>query len=479
MGIFVMTGLLSTRFALLSLGEENFGIFSVISGIVSFIVIIDTIMLSTSNRFIAIAIGKHDEIEINKTFNVNFLIHIVLALLTLFIALPIGYWYIDHYVNYIGNINNIHRIFAISVIGSVFSFVGVPYNGLLMAKEKFPVFCLTDMILYFIKLFVCYMMLNHFVDKLLVYTLINVFVVSAPVLVYVFYCYRRFKSYVTIRLVKEKKRYKEILSFSIWVGYGAIASVGKGQGAALIINRFFSAILNASLGLANTVNAIILNFSNNVSKSISPQIVKSYASGQMDRCLKLVCSSSKVSFLLTCFISIPFLICPNFIFMLWLGKIPEKLVMFTQLMIIDNIIRSLNAGIPDLVFATGKIKLYQFCENTILILSVIFAYFVLYIGFPAEYLLVTYIIFSIIVFLVRQFLLSRIIKLGSKQLVHDVYIKSLFVVILFVPIIYLPIILHPIFNCILAFIYLMVLAFFISLTQTERKTLFLIVSIKK
>lgn len=56
--IIAISGLLTTRYALLALGVDDFGIFSVVGSIVSFIAIINTIMLSTSNRFIAVAIGK-------------------------------------------------------------------------------------------------------------------------------------------------------------------------------------------------------------------------------------------------------------------------------------------------------------------------------------------------------------------------------------------------------------------------------------
>ena len=82
-------GLLTTRFALQALGVDDFGVFSVVGSVISFIAVINTIMLSTSNRFIATAIGKKDDQLINDTFNVNLSIHVAIAILTMILAIPL------------------------------------------------------------------------------------------------------------------------------------------------------------------------------------------------------------------------------------------------------------------------------------------------------------------------------------------------------------------------------------------------------
>ena len=86
--------LFTTRYALKSLGVDDFGLFSVVGGIVVFMAIINTIMVSTSTRFITVAIGRGNMDEVNKQFNVNLIIHIVIAVLTILVALPIGELYI-------------------------------------------------------------------------------------------------------------------------------------------------------------------------------------------------------------------------------------------------------------------------------------------------------------------------------------------------------------------------------------------------
>lgn len=471
LGITAICGLLTTRFALKALGVDDFGLFSVVGSVISFIAVINTIMLSTSNRFIATAIGKKDEKLINDTFNVNLSIHVATAIVTLLLAIPLGEWYVNHYINYTGNIENVLLVYKITVIGSIISFVGVPYNGLLLAKERFLVFCTTDVISSIIKVVISYLLISHFDAKLMVYALTICFTTAFPTLIFYLYCKRIFPKYVKFHFVRNKAIYKEVFGFSVWVGYGAIATVGKTQGAAVIVNLFFTTVMNTALGLANSVNSILLTFANNVSKSISPQIVKSYSSGDLKRSEDLVIMSSKVSFLIMLLVSSPFLIAPEFLFRLWLGSIPDHVVVLTTLIIVDALIGTFNAGIPELIFATGKIRNYQVILNTIFLLSVVAAYLVLKTGFPAYYLLITYIVFSVIAFVIRQVVLNKVVKFNNKRLLMESYLPCVLVVILFVPFLLISNKINMLLAVILGIIYLMVITILVGLNKNERTKL--------
>lgn len=466
--IIAISGLLTTRYALLALGVDDFGIFSVVGSIVSFIAIINTIMLSTSNRFIAVAIGKKNEKLINETFNVNLVIHVLIAVFTLIVAIPIGEWYIGNYINYVGNIYNVVLVYRITVVGAVLSFIGVPYNGLLVAKERFLIYCTTDIFSSILKAVVAYSLVNNFSDKLLVYAIAISFTTAFPTLVFYLYCLKTFPNYVRFKIVKDSVIYKEIFNFSLWVGYGAIASVGKSQGSALIINNFFNTALNTALGVANSVNSLVLLFARNIGRSISPQIVKSFAVGDIKRCEKLVIMSSKYSFLVLLMVSTPFLVAPEYIFSIWLGDVPTYVIPFTYLMIVDALIGVLNAGVPDLVFATGRIKWYQIIENTILLLSVLVGYLVLQYGFSAYYLLVIYIFFSVIVLVIRQVLLNRLVKFNNWRLVKESYIPCIVISLLFSLVLLLKLLLPVFVVLFLGMLYLLILCLVIGLTKDEK-----------
>jgi O-antigen/teichoic acid export membrane protein len=464
-----ITTLLATRFALKALGVVDFGLYSVLGSIVSFMAIFNTIMLSTSNRFIAVAIGKGDSREINEQFNINLLIHIVIAVLTLVVALPIGDWYILRYVNYGGDINIALKVFQFSIIGSALSFVSVPYNGLLMAKEKFWVFCGTDIVVHILKMLLAFSLLYFFEEKLLVYSIGMAICISLPILVYYFYCKKIFPSIVKFRLSRNSAKYKEVFSFSGWVAYGAFAMVGQSQGASLLVNYFFNTVMNTALGIANQAYALVSTFASSITQPISPQITKNYASGNLERCYRLFIFSNKLSYLSMLFISFPFLIASEWILTLWLGTVPAFAVNFIILIIVDTLVQSMNSGISNLIFANGKIAMYQLVINTLRLSALFFGYVVLKTGAPAYALYFAYISISVFIFFAMQAILHKTIGFDNKLLWKKSYCPSLLVTVLFLPCCFLLSSIPSFLRIIVVAVYLVVLIYFIGLSKEERE----------
>ena len=290
--------ILTTRYALQALGVVDFGLYSLLGGVISFVTIFNTIMLSTSNRFIAVAIGKGCVQDANEQFNVNLVVHLIIAIVTAIIALPMGDWYIHTYVNYDGDITNAIMVYNISIAASIFSFVGVPYRGLLMAKEKFIVFSSADVLVHVGKLLAAYSLLFFFEEKLFVYTFAIAIFTVIPVVVYVLYCYKHYAEITKLKLVKDKGKYKKVTSFSLWVSVGAVATIGKNQGATMLVNAFFNTIMNTAMGIANSICVYANMFSQNIIQPMAPQLTKSYAAQDYKRTDDLLLMSTKYAFLL-------------------------------------------------------------------------------------------------------------------------------------------------------------------------------------
>lgn len=468
LAIVSVAGLLYTRFSLMALGEVDYGLFAVVGGIISFIALCNTIMSATSIRFIGVSIGKNDVVGANKIFNVNLAIHSLIALVTIVIAIPLGHVYINHFVSYQGDISNARMVFDITVVASALSFIGVPYNGLLMARERFLVFCSTDVLSSIFKLIGTYLLIDYFEHKLLVYAIIVAVMTAYPTLVFMVYCKRKFPEIVRFCFVREKQRYIEVLRFASGIAVGAVSCIAKSQGTALIVNAFFTTTMNTALAIANSVNNIVQLFANNIQKSVSPQIVKSYAAGNIERSTYLVCFSSKVTFLVMLCVSIPFLLVPETIFSLWLADVPEYAVLLTRLLIIDILILSVNAGVSEIVWATGRIMKYQILTNTISLCSVVVGFVVLKMGYPAEWLFYCYIVFSFILFIVRPYILLCTINFKVNMLYKLSYIPAFAVLVAFSPICLLKGYCNPWGYLFVAMVYYFAVTFWVGLTRKER-----------
>ena len=460
--------LITTRYALMVLGINDFGLFSVLGSIISFMALFNTIMMSTTNRFISVAIGKGDRHEINIQFNICLFIHIAIALVALLLFIPIGDVYISHYLQYEGNISTAIDVFHITVIGSIISFIGVPYEGLLTAKENFFIPSFTNICAHIIKLAVTISLLYYFENKLLVYAFTQGFTTGGKTIVYYIYTKVRHSDITKFFIPKSKEQYKNVFSFSGWIAYGAVAMIGKNQGAAILVNAFFNTAMNTALGLANSVSTLINSFANSIATPIAPQITKSYVSGNTHRTDELMIMSTKYTYLFTLIISIPFLASPFWLFTIWLGDVPNYVIDFTYLIIIDTLVISLNSGISNLIFASGRIKLYQVVVNTLRFFSIIAAYFVLKCGFEAHSLLWCYILFSVAIFFVSQKILYVSTGFDNKKLWKHSYWPSLIITLIIVPFFLLEINIHPILHIALIEVIAFAAIFFIGCSSKEK-----------
>lgn len=469
MGISTILALFTTRFALQALGVVDYGLFSVLGGIITFMGIFNTIMLSTCNRFLAVAIGKGDPKEINKTFNVNLIIFWGCALLLVVLAVTIGDWYVRNKINYEGPHENVLVVYYFSVIGSIISTLGTPYNGLLMAKERFFMFSLVDVAVHVLRFGVVLSLVYFFEEKLLIYTLLQALTVSIPTLVYWWYCKRKFPDITQFHFIKSKSDYKEVFGFSGWVGFGAIAFVVRNQAASLLVNLFFNTVMNTALGIANSLNHYVTMFANSITQPIQPQITKSYAAGNYSRTETLLIMSTKLTFLMMLFISIPFFVGAEWIIRLWLGQVPPYAVSFTLLLIIDNLVMSFNSGQSVVLFADGRITLYQVVISILRLLAVVAGYFVLKAGTPPETLFITYIVFSILMVVATQWCLKKTLNYNIKGLILHSYIPSILTLVLTFPVLLIPQSVMPPLRIGIGMVYYLFIVWYVGLSKAERK----------
>ena len=468
MGINTFLALFTTRYALQALGIADYGLFSVLGGMISFMNIFNTIMLSTCNRFIAVAIGKGVVQNINKTFNVNLIIFVGCALVLILLALTIGDWYVRNKINYTGPQENVLLVYYLSIFGAIISTLGTPYNGLLIAKERFFLFSFLDVALHIIRFGVVLSLIYHYENKLLIYSILQATTHATPPIVYWLYCKRKFPEIIRFNLVKDKSVYSETLTFSGWVGVGAIAVVIRNQAAALLVNAFFNTLMNTALGIANSLNQYVTLFANSLTQPIQPQITKSYAAGDYARTDTLLGMSIKLTFLLMLFIGIPFFADAEWITYLWLGQVPDYAVSFTLLLIVDNIVLSFNSGISLVLFADGRIKLYQIVINTLRVLAVIVGYFVLKMGVEPESLFITYIIFSVLIVFASQWCLKKTLNYDLRGLFKKAYLPSLLTIICTIPVFLIPDSVHSIIRICISLLYYSIIVFFIGLNKSER-----------
>ena len=414
--------LISSRLVLQALGASDYGLYNVVGGIVVVINLLNTAMNSTTYRYIAFELGKGEEGDTNKIFNTSFMIHSILALAILVIGESVGEFYISNYLNILPEkLGDARFVFRISVLTTVLTTLSVPYSGLLVAYERFFTNAIFDIVADVFKL-VGIVLLFFFVDeRIRIYSLVmlsyNVFLIFLKVI----YGRKNFYNTVKIKLYKEWNLYKEMLAFTVWIFVGASATIGKTQGAAIVINYFFGTVVNAAFAIANQVQSFVLMFSNCLNNAAIPQITKSFSGGNQKRTISLTCYISKDTFILMSFVAFPVLLEMDFLLSIWLKVVPDGAADFCRLMVLQGLLDCLGAGIPAMVQATGKIKYFQIVMSTITLVGLPIAFWAFKMGYPP---ITINVIFCFLIFLsafVRLYLLKINVKIPIRDFIKISY----------------------------------------------------------
>lgn len=475
-------GLFSSRFIFKSLGADDYGLYNVVGSIVVMMAFFNTVMTSTTYRYIAFEIGKNDKVAVNKVFNINLVIHICIAIIILIFTETIGVYYVRNYLNVnVEKVNDAIFVLRFSIYATIFSVLSIPFQGLVTALEKFSVNATIEILKSILSLVISFFLLYAIGNRLRLYSVLMMFLTIASSLLYIIYCFRKHYEIVKWKFQKDKKKYKEMIGYSTWIMIGAAASVGQRSIAAIIINLFFGTLLNAAYGIANTVNSIVSRFSQSISQAAIPQITKNYSSGNNDRSIMLAAYISKYTMFLIIIVSVPILLETEYLIHLWLGNVPDYTIIMTKLVIVNTLITGLGAGLPALIQATGKIKWFQIILSGTSLLSLPIAYVLFKLGYPPFYIIISFIITEIINVFMWQVLLKKIINFDVVSFIKITYLKVFFVLISLVPLFFLinyfdESIYRFIFYSLLSVIYTIISILILGLDNIEKKKIILYIN---
>ena len=184
------------------------------------------------------------------------------------------------------------------------------------------------------------------------------------------------------KFIKDNKLYTTLISYSGWNLFGNIAAVAKGQGVSILLNIFFGTVVNEAQGIANQISSAIGSFVGNFQMASNPQIIKTYASGDIVYMNSLVIRTSKFSFYLLFILTLPIVLEIDFILKLWLNIVPEYTAIFSILILVNALIDTISGPLMTALQATGKIKLYQFLVGTLLMLILPVTYLLFKLEYP-------------------------------------------------------------------------------------------------
>ena len=471
----LLVSLYTSRVVLNVLGISDYGVYNVVAGFVLLFGFLNATLSASMQRFYNYEGGKRGTEGYKDVYSTGFWIHVLIAVIIFILLESFGIWYINNVM--VIDLSRLYAakfIFQFSTFSMIFLIMQIPYLSAIIANEKMDYFALISIVDIVFKLIVVIALSYIPYDKLITYGFL---ILSIAVLDFLFYFIYAKKQFYYLKLSTSINRniFKELFSFSGWNLIGTFAFLLKGQGLNLLLNGFFNTAINAARGIAFQVHSAISGFTNNAATAFKPQIVHSFAVGELERTKFLMFSETKICYYLILVLIIPVTLEIDYLLSLWLGEsVPPLSNIFTVLVLFDLLFSTLNAPTTQVAFATGKIRKYQIYSSLVNLLLLPICYLYLKQGYPAEIVFVISIIFTLVNQVVCLMVLHSIFRFSYSEYFRQIIIPCILVTF-FLPIVpyllreYMP---ESFIRFILISFATIVLSFpllyFIILTKNER-----------
>lgn len=418
--------LYASRVILQILGAEDYGTYNVVGGVVAMLSFINSSLAGGSSRFITFELGKGSDGDAEKMFRCSATIFYIFSIVCFILLETIGLWFVLTQLNIPdGRETAVFWVYQCSIFSFIVSLLSVTYNALIIAKEHMSAFAYISVFEAVAKLSVLYFLPVLSFDRLIVYAVLLMLVQLVIRIIYTVYCNKQFVE-VNSKWLWDKAISKDFFTYVGWTVNGHVAIIGYTQGINILLNIYFGPVVNASRAIATQIQSALSQFYASFQTAIRPQVIKSYAQGNMEYMHTLVLKSARMSFLLSILVSVPVYTFAEYILNLWLVNPPEHAIAFARLTIIAGLVTSLSQHTLIAIHATGDIKKFQIIESGCLLMILPISWFLLkFFHVSPEVVLGVYVVTEIITQFIRVAIVYPRVNLSISRFFTEVLSRSL------------------------------------------------------
>lgn len=427
--LILLLSLYTSRVLLHALGVDDYGLYSVIGGVVAMFGFLNSAMVNAIQRYMNFALGKSDEDYLSKVFYSSLLIQIIISLIILICAEGIGVWFVNKKMNIpTERLTAANIVYQLSILSFIVKIFQAPFTSIIVSYEKMNFFAIQGVLEAVLLLVIIFLLDVLPGDPLILYALllcgVSAIIFSLNV-IYAKKVYRRMTFHISV----EKSIVKDMLSFSGWNLLGSFSGVLKSQGINVLLNMFFNVAINAARGIAYQVLSGVMTMIGNFQTAIKPQLIQSYAEGNLNRYFSLVFKGSKITYFLMWIFVLPLVLAINQVLTIWLGDgaVPDYSAVFTILVLLTGLIDSYATTISLAIYAIGNIKYYQIVVSAIIISILPISYLCLRNGAAPESTMYISLMISIVAQIVRVIIWRTLINFSLLKYLKAVVLPTIFV----------------------------------------------------
>lgn len=421
--------LLVARLILNALGAEDYGIYSLVAGIVSMLTFIQNSLIVTTQRFLSFYQGEGNKEMQRKVMNNSVVTLSVTSFILIIFLIFVQPFLFDGFLNIPTDRVEAAIWVYYCMLGSLFfTMISVPYYAVLIAHENIVFVTIVLLLNAFLQIPIAFLLYSVPYDRLKLYSTALMFIPFLNFFIYFSYTKKRYDEVRKINIFSfDKTVFYNMFSFMGWSLYSTGCILIRTQGIAILLNRFFGSVVNAAYGISLQVSSQLAILPLAIQNAVKPQLVKAEGIGDRERMFRLAEIMSKFSFLLLSAISIPIIIKMDILLSMWLKNVPENTVLFCRCIVLMNLIDQLTIGLGSANEAIGNIRNYSLIVNSLKIITIPIALLgLLFFQNSVEVVMFSMLIIELLCAITRLVVLKIIGGLSIVNFIRKVFLKELF-----------------------------------------------------
>ncbi len=390
--ILIIVTFWTSRVVLGNLGVIDYGIYSLVGGVVAMLGFLRLNLAETTQRYLSYYSGNNDDNYLRQIFNNSLISHLIIGIIICFFLFLFSSFIIREILNVPSNrINASFIVFYLMIVNLFFYVQGIPYHAVLIARENIVFSSFVTVLDALMKIPIAYSISMISANKLEWFATMTILLAVANFFVFFIYCTAKYKECRCFSFSSfNGALFKEMFYFTGWNMYGTVCMLVRREGIAVLLNNFFSVSVNASFSIGHKVIKQIEVLAMSLIISIRPQLIKAGSIKDRSRMFRLAEIGSKYSFLLMSVITIPLAFNINEILSLWLVNVPDHTDVFCIGFIVTIQLIILTASMNAVNQAVGNVKDYNIFVNTVRIVILPIAYFSLKYGATIIFIMFLY-----------------------------------------------------------------------------------------
>lgn len=358
--------LYSSRLVLETLGVDDYGVYSLVAGVVGMLSFLTNSLVGSTQRFLSVSQGEGSVERLREVFSNSLILHVLLGFVVAIAMVCLSPYIFDGFLNIpLDRVDVAEKLYLLVILMVYVSFIASPYRALLVSHENIVYTSFIDVLDGVLRVVLVIVLPYCTIDKLLAYGFITLGIQVFNLLAFATYSHFKYDECIFPKFKLFSISYiKELTSFTGWMLYSSLCVTIRNQGLAIVLNKIYGTAINAAYGIGSQISGMVSFISSSFNNAVAPQLMAAEGGGNRQRMLTLAEVQSKTSFLLLSLIGIPTMFEMQKLLELWLVDVPQNTMLFGCVFLSMQIVDMLSTGLGTANKAIGNIGSYTLITYT-------------------------------------------------------------------------------------------------------------------